>query len=149
VSDAFLGGIALGSDWQRIDSSDRSVILQFAAKGSVVEIVACRSVEGRLRDAYPVSYHDVELQVADQAATQGFTSALAELSQAILAADQHCRRVVFGASAGDEAAVSAARAAGFRYVLDVDVPGAELSLLVAEPNWVTKLDSGLDEVPEA
>lgn len=148
MSDAFLGGIALGSEWRRIDSSGR-VLLQFAAHGSVVEIVACRSVEGRLRDAYPVSYHDVELQAADRPASQGFTSALAELSRAILAADQDCRRVVFGAPAGDEAAVSAARAAGFRYVLDVDVPGAELSLLVAEPNWVTTLDSGLDEVPES
>lgn len=26
-------------------------------------------------------------------------------------------------------------------MLDLDVPGAELSLLVAEPDWVTKLDT--------
>lgn len=63
----------------------------------------------------------------------------------ILRSDAHCRRVVFAAAAGDQAMVAAVQAAGFRCVLDVDVPGAELSLLVAEPGWVTERDD--DRVP--
>jgi hypothetical protein len=64
-----------------------------------------------------------------------------------MAADPECRRVVFAASVGDLDAVAAAQAAGFRYVLDVDVPDAELSLLVAEPDWVSDVDADLDRVP--
>jgi hypothetical protein len=149
VSDAFLAAVRLGPAWRRMSSSDRAVRLRYSFEGADIEIGARRSVESRLRDAYPVSHHDVELHSVDGLASQGFTAALAELSQAILAADPHTRRVVFAAAAGDEGAVSAARAAGFRYVLDVDVPGAELSLLVAEPDWVTTRDAGLEQVPEA
>jgi len=36
---------------------------------------------------------------------------------------------------------------GFRHVVDVDVPGEELSLLVREPEWVTQVDADLDRVP--
>jgi hypothetical protein len=31
--------------------------------------------------------------------------------------------------------------------VDVDVPGAELSLFVTEPSWVSKVDSDLHKVP--
>jgi hypothetical protein len=147
VIEAFLGAVRLGPAWDRTSGDDRSVVLRF---GSHVAVGARRSVDGWLRDAYPISLDDVELYTVDHVASQQeFTSALAELSRAILDADGHCRRVVFAASAGDEAVVSAARAAGFRYVLDVDVPGAELSLLVVEPDWVTKSDADLDEIPES
>lgn len=149
MSEAFLAGVRLGPTWRRIKSDDRTVRLRCSVGGADIEIGARRSVESRLRDAYPVSHHDVELRAFDGLASQGFTAALAELSQAILAADARTRRVVFAAAAGDEAAIAAARAAGFRYVLDVDVPGAELSLLVAEPDWVTKRDARLDQVPES
>jgi ribosomal protein L32E len=149
VSDDFLAAVRLGPAWRRISSGHRAVRLRYCFEGADIEIGARRSVEGRLRDAYPVSHHDVELHSVDGLASQGFTAALAELSQAIFAADARSRRVVFAAAAGDEAAVSAARAAGFRYVLDVDVPGAELSLLVAEPDWVTTRDAGLDQIPES
>jgi len=41
----------------------------------------------------------------------------------------------------------AAEMAGFRPVVDVDVPGAELRLFVAEPVWVSNID--LQRVPGA
>jgi hypothetical protein len=84
----------------------------------------------------------VELDVVNGAAPQRILRPLALLTQAILNSDDGCKRVVFGAAADDQDLVAAAQAAGFRYVLDVDLPGAELSLLVAEPRWVTELDDG-------
>ena len=110
-----------------------------------VEFSARRCADGRLRDAYPVSAHDVELDVLNGAAPQQITRPLAVLTQAILNSDDSCRRVVIAAAADDQDLVAAAQAAGFRYVLDVDVRGAELSLLVAEPRWVTEFDN--DRVP--
>ena len=41
----------------------------------------------------------------------------------------------------------AARRPGYRYVLDVDVPGRSLSLLTAEPDWVLEDSRHLDDVP--
>jgi hypothetical protein len=149
VSEAFLAAARLGPAWRRVSEGERSAVLRYTADGTDIELGARRSIDGWLRDAYPVSHDDVELYAVDRVVSEGFTSALAELSRSILAADRRCRRIVFVATAGDEAKVSAARAAGFRYVLDVDVPGAELSLLVAEPDWVTNADAGLDEIPES
>ncbi|MDP9166381.1 MAG: hypothetical protein M3O32_10035 [Actinomycetota bacterium] len=146
MSSAFLAHVELGPSWQRRSGDKRSALLRY---GSDVEVGARRSVDGWLRDAYPVSHDDVELYASDRVDSQALVSALSELAQAILAGDGQCRRVVFAAAAGDEAVMSAARAAGFRYVLDVDVPGAELSLLVAEPDWVTNADADLDAVPES
>jgi hypothetical protein len=105
-------------------------------------------VNGRLRAAYPVNAHDVEVRISDGLGTAELTEALGEAARDALRTDPHCRRVVFAAPAGDLAAVATAEAAGFRYVVDVDIPGAELSLLVAEPGWVTAVDMDLDRVPD-
>jgi hypothetical protein len=134
-----------GAHWTQVSGSGRDVRLRFDHNGTAIEFSARRCAEGRLRHAYPVGAHDVELAVPDDAAPHRVTRPLAALAQTILNSDNSCRRVVFAASAGDAAMVSAAEAAGFRYVLDVDVPGAELSLLVAEPSWITELDD--DRVP--
>ena len=111
-----------------------------------------RCLTGRLASAYPVAGHDVELRVEDVPAEQ-LVALLREHSDRILAEDPACRKVVFAAHVGDLAAVAAAEAAGFRYVVDVDVPEArggteELSLLVREPDFVTAVDMDLDRVPE-
>lgn len=106
-----------------------------------------RCMAGRLRDAYPVSAHDVEVCILGTATPEVVTDVLGATARAVLSADPRCRRVVFAAPAGELNTVAAAAAAGFRYVLDVDVPGAELSLLVAEPEWVTWVDIDLDRVP--
>lgn len=111
------------------------------------DLRARRCTEGRLRDAYPVSAHDVEIYTPNDTVSQALTRPLAEFADAILHAEPHCRRIVLPVTAGDQDSVAAAEAAGFRYVLDVDVPDAELSLLVAEPNWVTEVDAVLGTVP--
>ena len=141
------GALELDTRWTERSGTEGDVRLQFDQEGTPIEFSARRCADGRLRNAYPVSAHDVELDVLNGAAPQQIVRALAVLTQAILSSDHSCRRVVFAAAADDHALVAAAQAAGFRYVLDVDVPGAELSLLVAEPRWLTDFDN--DRVPGA
>ena len=105
-----------------------------------------RCAHGRLRDAYPAAEHDIEIRL-DDAPTDELTALLGALSAAAQPADPQCRRVVFGAPRGDLATLAAAENAGFRYVVDVDLVGASLSLAVAEPSWVTSVDMDLDRVP--
>ncbi|WP_408899891.1 hypothetical protein ACJ5H2_22195 (plasmid) [Nocardioides sp. R1-1] len=110
-----------------------------------------RCLDGRLAASYPAAEHDVELQVTG-VAPDDLGRVLREESDRILEKDPECRKVVFAALAADLAAVAAAESAGFRYVVDVDVPdeeGAveELSLLVREPDFVTHVDMDLDHVP--
>jgi hypothetical protein len=110
-----------------------------------------RCAQGRLRNAYPVSRHDVELRV-EHLQPDSLTAVLSGESDRVLEQDPECRKVVFAAPVGDVEVVAAAERAGFRYVVDVDVPeGSEvisLSLLVREPAHVTRVDMDLDRVPE-
>jgi len=105
-----------------------------------------RCAHGRLRDAYPAAEHDIEIRL-DDAPTDELRALLGALSAAVQQADPQCRRVVFGAPLGDLATLAAAENAGFRYVVDVDLADASLSLAVAEPSWVTSVDMDLDRVP--
>ena len=111
-----------------------------------------RCLDGRLAAAYPAAKHDVELRV-DAVAPERLDLILREESDRILEQDPECRKVVFAAGVTDLAAVAAAESAGFRYVVDVDVPDEDgvveqLSLLVREPDFVTHVDMDLDHVPE-
>lgn len=118
--------------------------------GTSATVALQRCVAGRLRAAYPVGAHDVEIRIDDNGTPLGMgalTEMLAEIADAVLSADVRCRRVVFAAPATDHDQLTAAEAAGFRHVVDVDVPGAELALLTAEPAWVTAVDIDLDRVP--
>ena len=135
-----LSTLKLDTGWTELSGAGRDVRLQFDQEGTTIEFIARRCAEGRLRDAYPISARDVEIDVPNHAAPQRVTRPLAALTQTILNSDDSCRRVVFAAPTDDEVMVSAVEAAGFRYVLDVDVPGAEFSLLVAEPTWIVELD---------
>ena len=111
-----------------------------------------RTLIGRLSGSYPASEHDVELRIDDVPATD-LEQVLRQGSNDVLRADPECRKVVYAATAGDLPAIAAAEAAGFRYVVDVDVADeesgtVELSLLVREPERVTRVDAELDHVPE-
>ncbi|GAA4965842.1 hypothetical protein HD597_007027 [Nonomuraea thailandensis] len=101
-----------------------------------------RCAAGRLRDAYPVAAHDLEVQAPE--ADAGLLRAVVD---AVAQADPHCRRVVYAVPEGDLNRMAVAESAGFRYVVDVDLADAQLSLLVAEPEWVTRTDMDLDHVP--
>jgi hypothetical protein len=142
---AALPGLRLGPRWERLDHGGHQVRLRFADEVGVAELGVRRCSYGRLRDSYPLSTHDIELYAVNDAAPAALTPALAELSQAALDADPLCRRVVFAAPVDNSDIRQAAEAAGLRHVVDVDVPSAELSLLVCEPHWVARID--LDRVP--
>jgi hypothetical protein len=138
--------LPLGQGWTQTNLGDPVVRVRFDGEG-VVELGVRRCISSRLRDTYPVSSHDIELFGLNDAPPHAFAHALIELSEAVLRADPLCRRVVFAAPAGEADMGRAAEMAGFRPVVDVDVPGAELRLFVAEPDWVSNID--LQRVPGA
>jgi len=138
--------LPLGQRWTQTNIGDPVARVRFDGE-RVVELGVRRCLSSRLRDTYPVSSHDIELFGLNDAPPHAFARALAELSEAVLKADPLCRRVVFAASAGQADMALAAEMAGFRPVVDVDVPGAELTLFVAEPDWVSNID--LQRVPGA
>jgi hypothetical protein len=115
-----------------------------------VEVRRCAN--GRLRNSYPVAARDLEVQVLNPEFCGPLSEVLVTVVRAARAVDPHCRKIVYAVDRGRErreaaAMVSAAEAAGFRYVVDVDITGAELSLLVSEPDWVTRVDMDRDRVP--
>ncbi|WP_420751330.1 hypothetical protein [Rhodococcus sp. O3] len=135
------------------DSGVRVVLRRDREPGATVELVRC--VTGRLRLAYPVAARDIEVRVLDVATSEDLTAVLRAAGPAAREADPQCRKVVFAVDRSEPGcgplsyldAIEAAEAAGFRYVVDVDLADAELSLLVAEPEWATAVDIDLDHVP--
>lgn len=144
---AAVAGAVLGPQWTVVACPRPGVLRWRRSEGLNLDVEVERCAAGPLRDAYPVSAHDIAVQVFGRPAADVLTDVLVSVVDAVLTSDPRCRRVVYAARAGDHDAVWAAEAAGFRYVLDVDVPGAELSLLVAEPAWVSRVDIDLDHVP--
>jgi hypothetical protein len=134
--------------WTIVDqqSSRHATKCVLTKLGTTLDATLERCAQGRLRDAYPVAEHDIEIRL-DDAPSEELTALLGTLSAVVQQAAPQCRRVVFGALAGDLAALAAAENAGFRYVVDVDLADASLSLAVAEPSWVTSVDLDLDRVP--
>jgi hypothetical protein len=114
-------------------------------RGAGVRLERCAA--GRLRDAYPVGLHDVE--VRSDCADEVLPRLLSALTEAVGDADPRCRRIVLVTGAGDAPRIAAAESAGFRYVVDVDLGSAEHSLLTWEPDWATRVDPDLDRVPGA
>ncbi|MFI6737838.1 hypothetical protein ACIBI9_33370 [Nonomuraea sp. NPDC050451] len=105
-----------------------------------------RCATGRLREAYPAGARDVEVRVSPAVTGEAMTRLLRVVTDAVSRQDPACRRVVCPVPEGDLGRIAAAEAAGFRYVVDVDLADEQLSLLVAEPEWVTGIDPG--RVPE-
>ncbi|MEU0312099.1 hypothetical protein [Nocardioides sp. NPDC006273] len=140
--------------WGQVDHSARRATNRTTlrgASGAAVDVELVRCAAGRLREAYPVSEHDVEVRVGAASAggvePAALTALLGDLVQAVLASDPECRRVVLAIPEGDLEVLAAAEDAGFRYVVDVDLPDEAVSLAVAEPAWVTAIDMDLDHVP--
>lgn len=125
------------------------LVLRSAEEGDrVVAVTLERCAFGRLREAYPVGEHDIEVRVSDQPPAV-LIGLLGDLVAAVLDADLCCRRVVFAAPEGDLEILAAVEEAGFRYVVDVDLPDGTVSLAVFEPAWVTSVDIGLEQVPHS
>ncbi|MEV5987464.1 hypothetical protein AB0L85_21010 [Streptomyces sp. NPDC052051] len=122
--------------------------LRLSGPGADIGVQVERCAAGRLRDAYPAGARDLEVRI-DGGCPDGDARAalLRDLVDAVGAADPHCRRVVHAVAEGDHDGLAAAARAGFRHVVDVDLGQQQLSLLVAEPDWVTATDMDLDHVP--
>lgn len=141
--------LAVPSTWQpTVESRTRwACALPLRQEGQAVRVRAERCAAGRLRETYPVGAHDVEVQILDDCPQHLLPKVLRTLSGFLLTADPSCRRVVYAAPGADRDRIAAAEAAGFRRVVDVDLGSDELSLLVAEPEWVTGGDVHHDQVP--
>jgi hypothetical protein len=96
-----------------------------------------------LAATYPSGVRDRLLEPSPEAGAE----ALQLVSELVMAADPACRRLVLATAEGDIAAIARGESAGYRYVVDVDVPGQSLSLLAAEPDWVLEESRNLDDVP--
>ena len=107
-----------------------------------------RCVAGRLRDAYPVGAHDLELTLE---LAESLSEGLAAVARGALAADPKCRRVVVAVPVDDAAARADADSAGLRDAVAIDLRddgGTQtFQLMVLEPDWVTRVDMHLDKVP--
>lgn len=131
----------------------RLLLRREGSKSVTVEMQWCAA--GRLRNSYPISARDIEVRLFGLASSDELTTALAAVVAAIHSAEAHCRKVVYAVESNGAhqgrisrlATIAAAEAAGFRYVVDVDVAESELSLLVSEPGWVTEVDIDLEHVP--
>ena len=118
--------------------------------GARVTVEVERCAAGRLRAAYPVGEHDVEIAVTagESAAREVAAEALRHMVEVIWEADPRCRRVVLAAPVDDPDAARTARDAGFRPAVEVELPGSgTVELLVREPDRVTRVDMDLDRVP--
>jgi hypothetical protein len=114
------------------------------SEGHVAGSVNCRlSVLGDLSRAYPAGLADRELAV--EAGTSA--PALAQIVTVLFERYPRCRRIVFSAAVGDLDSIALAESAGFRFTVDVETPTRQLSLLVAEPEWVLVQPSALEDIP--
>jgi hypothetical protein len=135
----------LGPGWTVTSRDDRQTLLHFDDGDGIFAAVVRRPADGPLRTAYPVSAHDVEICPDGAATSTQFGAHLAALTTALLADDPTCRRVVVALATCDDARIAVMPSAGYRHVVDVEVPGAELSLFVREADWLIRMD--LDRVP--
>lgn len=120
--------------------------------GKHIEVQLERCALGRLRNSYPVSAFDIEVEVFG-ATGKTLTDVLRATAEAVFAQEPSCRRLVYAVTRvpDDETTendqAEAAADAGFRFVVDIDTDTEELILFVAEPGWVTSIDPDLDSVP--
>lgn len=131
----------------QLDSSNEGWERTFEAydSGTPVGRVSVRhTLTSRLHDAYPAGARDLELS-ADTRRSE----VLQLVSDHLFAEDPDCRRIVLGVPEDTVEFIASAEQAGFRYVIDVDLPeGESLSLLVAEPEWVLSQPTAVDALPE-
>ncbi|MCK7641990.1 hypothetical protein JIM95_003480 [Corynebacterium sp. CCM 8835] len=93
-----------------------------------------------LRHTYPYGSDDMELPFGT---AESMRTGVSE----VFAAHPECRRIVIAVPEGDLDAVSECEAAGLRYVVDVETrEGADVSLMVAEPDWLTRQSTDISEL---
>lgn len=114
-----------------------------SASGARARIGVQHARASHLADAYPAGTHDRELIIEGDPTA----SAVAAVTERLLAADPRCRRVVLPVPEQNLDAIAWAEAAGFRYVVDVETRAGAFSLLVTEPGWVLTQPHILEDIP--
>lgn len=118
--------------------------LSIEHSGNPVTIVSVkRVVDTNFGLTYPSGLLDRILILAPLVPAEAIQLA----SEFMMDADPACRRLIIACEEGDVAAIGVAEAAGYRYVVDVDLHSGSYALLTAEPDWVLEESRNIDEVP--
>lgn len=140
----------LSPPWSGTAVSRTSSSVELAVRhddGRTATVRLRRCAAGWLRDTYPVAAHDVALEITGADSASVRAELLGAVVAAMYSADPRCRRVVVPLAVDAADDIAAAREAGLRPVVEVDVPGSRWVLLVAEPAWVGANDGEAEHVP--
>lgn len=142
--------VDLGPAWGVVDQAVTPVhVRQVVEKGEHrTTVLLERVAAGIFRDAVPVGEHDLRVDLDPVPDDDGLVELLGVFREQFSVLDPNCRRLVYAAVEGDLEVIAAAEAAGFRYVVDVEVSDGRYSLMVVEPERVTSVDMDLDRVPQ-
>lgn len=113
------------------------------ASGPVATVGVARVVDSEFAATYPSGLRD-RLVLPDEGAP---AEAIQLASEFVMETDPACRRLVLACAEDDLEAIGTAEAAGYRYVVDVDLHRGSFALLTAEPAWVLEESRNIDEVP--
>ncbi|APF41144.1 hypothetical protein [Neomicrococcus aestuarii] len=138
---------ALGEAWSLTETAPAERFVQAfnvtengEDRGTVNVASAARHPVG---DSYPSGTRDRYLEPSEHAVA----GAIQLVSEHIMKSDPHCRRLVLATDEGDVEQIARGEAAGYRYVVDVDLKDRSVSLLAAEPAWVLEESRNIDDVP--
>lgn len=96
--------------------------------------------DSELRHTYPYGKHDIEVDFTDK-------ETLASAVNKAFASDPNCRRVVVKVEQDNVEQISTCEDAGLRYVLNVQLRTLEeVSLMVAEPDWVSSQSTAIEDL---
>lgn len=136
----------LSAEWQTIALDVVSGVQRFriTQNGEDRGTVSVRFVtDTRIRETYPVSARDRLVEPPEGAPSE----VIQLVSEEVMGQDPKCRRLVIAVDEEDVQAVDRAERGGYRYVLDVDLPGRAVALLAAEPDWVLEESRNINDVP--
>lgn len=96
--------------------------------------------ETALRHTYPYGRFDVDLALGTAKQLQ---TSIPEIYQAV----PECRRIIVAVDQSDIEGIKTCEDAGLRYSLDVETrDGAEVSLMVHEPDWVANQSTEIEDL---
>ena len=138
---------ALGPEWTcepvAAGSGGGSALAIAQAGKHVATVGVKRIVESEFAATYPSGLRD-RLLVPEVGAP---AEAIQLASEFVMSQDPACRRLVLVCEEEDLKAMSIAEAAGYRFVVDVDLNRGSFALMTAEPDWVLEESRNIDEVP--
>jgi hypothetical protein len=102
-----------------------------------------RVVDSEFAATYPSGLRDRLLLPEPGASAEAIQLA----SEFVMGSDPACRRLVLATAEDDLEAIGVAEAAGYRFVVEVDLHRGSFALLIAEPVWVLEESRNIDEVP--